>query len=598
MNRDHKNAFEAWMRAQFRSNGTRQYAESTVSNYLSALNNIHKRLPEFLSQPLFSIGDPSAFQAVEAQIRSAADFDALNHSGNGALSAALSVYAAFLKAGAPASSPNGAVPAVSQAPKNLILYGPPGTGKTYHTVHYAVALLEDRTAEDVGLEPYDDVLARYRAYKQDGLIEFCTFHQSYGYEEFIEGIRPTVAEDGGMQYRVEPGLFKKFCDKATAAAAGQSDELGIRENPTVWKVSLQGTGDNPIRTDCMKNGHIRIDWSSYGGELSGESEYKDGGKSILNAFINGMQVGDIVMSCYSENEVDAIGVITDDYQWVDSYDSYKRLRKVNWLVTGIRENIRALNGGKKMTLSTVYRLNQLSLPDVLGILRKYRPELISDTRRRVFIVDEINRGDISKIFGELITLIEPSKRLDAPEELKVRLPYSGAEFGIPGNVYLLGTMNTADRSIALLDTALRRRFSFVEMPPQASLLAGLTVDGIDISALLTAVNQRIEALFDRDHTIGHAYFMELWAEPTQAKLADIFAYSILPLLQEYFYEDYEKIRIVLGDNRTDDATQQFVQRLSPAGFGFPGDPDLANDVYRVNHAALYNADAYRKIYAS
>ncbi|EIL0084942.1 AAA family ATPase, partial [Campylobacter jejuni] len=162
----------------------------------------------------------------------------------------------------------------------------------------------------------------------------------------------------------------------------------------------------------------------------------------------------------------------------------------------------------------------------------------------IIIIDEINRGNVSKIFGELITLIEPSKRIGEKEELKVILPYSKKEFGVPKNVYIIGTMNTADRSITSLDTALRRRFEFIEMMPDVSKLS-MDCEGINLQELLKAINTRIEYLLDREKTIGHAFFIGV---ENLNDLKSIFQNKIIPLLQEYFYNDYALINAVLNDN--------------------------------------------------
>ena len=196
-----------------------------------------------------------------------------------------------------------AMDTVTDVGLNTILYGPPGTGKTYHTVIYAVAIIENKELETVKAEAYQDVLDRYNEYKLQGRIEFTTFHQSYGYEEFIEGIRPSAvdegedAESGNIQYSVQPGMFKKFCEKAdrpVAVKAGCGD-LEIGENATIWKVSLWGTGDNEVRTECLANGHIRIGWDQYGKDITDETDFSiGGGRVVLNAFMNKMQIGDTV----------------------------------------------------------------------------------------------------------------------------------------------------------------------------------------------------------------------------------------------------------------------------------------------------------------
>ena len=488
--------------------------------------------------------------------------------------------------------------------KNTILYGPPGTGKTYNTVMYAVAIIENKKLEEIKKENYTEVIDRYNKYKEDGLIEFTTFHQSYGYEEFIEGIKPVIHSDEedetDIQYEVVPGLFKKFCDIAGKPILRKEKcDIGINESPTIWKISLEGSGENSTRTECMKNEHIRIGYDEYGREIT--NLFKGAaGRHILNYFINDMSIGDIVMSCYDCNTVDAIGVVTGEYEWHDEYPEYKRLRKVNWIVKGIKENIIKINNGSRLSNPTVYKL-RMDLSDVMEIIEKYSKNTIEVEEKKknhVFIIDEINRGNISKIFGELITLIEPTKRIGQTEGQKVRLPYSQKLFGVPNNVYLIGTMNTADRSIATIDTALRRRFNFKEMLPDAEVLDGIYVEDVSIKDIFIKMNKRITVLFDREHTLGHAYFLPLKGAPTIETLADIFENSIIPLLQEYFYEDYEKIRMVLGDNQKDSEDKQFITIEENDYNDLFGDTDYDFDemsTYKINSFALTNIEAYRSI---
>jgi 5-methylcytosine-specific restriction protein B len=208
----------------------------------------------------------------------------------------------------------------------------------------------------------------------------------------------------------------------------------------------------------------------------------------------------------------------------------------------------------------------------------------------VLIIDEINRGNIANIFGELITLIEPSKRAGEPEALSVTLPYSKEAFSVPNNLYIIGTMNTADRSLALMDTALRRRFHFEEMMPKPELLADIEVEGINIQRLLEKMNKRITALYDREHTLGHAFFFPLQNEPTLAKLREIFERQILPLLQEYFFEDWNKIRLVVGKELILEET------VDDDLFDDNTDGLVNSKTYRINHTALDKAETYIRIY--
>ncbi len=313
---------------------------------------------------------------------------------------------------------------------NRILYGPPGTGKTYNTVKHAVALVENK--ENVDNEPYADVKARFDEYCEHGRIKFTTFHQSFSYEDFVEGIRPVIVDKYGKEsssahaetnviYRVYDGVFKTFCDRAAK-----------------------------------------------------------------NPFVN-----------------------------------------------------------------------------------------------YVAVIDEINRGNISKIFGELITLIEDTKRGTA-----VTLPFSQREFIVPENVFILGTMNTADRSIAMLDTALRRRFDFTEMMPVPELLKNC--GEIDLCEMLTAINQRIEYYYDREHTIGHAYFMNKNGSIRDIDtLRKIFNNRIIPLLQEYFFDDYEKIRLVLNDENT------FIETIQPK---YIRTFDSDQNIYRIGNPENWTEQDFINIY--
>lgn len=312
-------------------------------------------------------------------------------------------------------------------PLNTILYGPPGTGKTYNTIFYSVGIIEKDKSVFKGNNNDENIFKKFKECKNKNLIKFITFHQSYGYEDFIEGIRPDLDnESKDLKYIIHSGIFKDMCNKA-------------------------------------KN---------------------------------------------------------------DKENNY------------------------------------------------------------VLIIDEINRGNISKIFGELISLIELSKREGESEELEVILPYSKENLTIPKNLYIIGTMNTADRSIALLDIALRRRFNFIEIMPQYDILKNEKIENIELDLLLSTINERIEFLLDREHIIGHSYFLNI---NTFEDLVQVFRNSIIPLLQEYFYDDFEKIKSVLGDNN-------FISSKN-ISINLKGS-NPKKYIYKIDEEALKVSENYQKIYSS
>ena len=437
--------------------------------------------------------------------------------------------------------------------KNIVLYGAPGTGKTYDVPELAVRLCDPAF---MAAEPSrEKIVSRYNQLKTEKRIAFTTFHQSLDYEDWIEGLRPVVNENSQVTYEIESGIFKKLCEEAERPVV-KDKQVGIADNAVVWKVSLAGTGDNPVRSDCMKNSYIRIGWDGYGPVISDETDwsvYNGEGKQILDAYINKMKIGDIVMSCYSSQTIDAIGVVVGDYEFEDKFPNYKRVRRVNWLVKNINENIVEMNDGKTMTLGTVYRLNSITLDNVKSILEKYNTssKMEENDKAYVMVIDELNRGNVSKVFGELITLLEADKRKGRINAESVVLPYSKKGFHIPNNVYLIATMNTADRSLGSLDYAIRRRFAFIAEKP-----FGLEVEGFDedlfekVSSLfvknfdeykesgwdqtmkLEPADTLSEEYKPEDVWIGHSYFL-MQDEEDEDNTSNRLLYEIIPLLEEY-----------------------------------------------------------------
>lgn len=357
-----------------------------------------------------------------------------------------------------------------------------------------------------------------------------------------------------LGYEVKAGIFKQICQDALREPFVEQ-ELGIRPDAKVWKISMS---DENIRHYCLEHGEARIGWSKID-DLSDEAtrhqeSFKQLGSNdqhTLNNFESYIHVGDVLVCLSTASEISAVGVVTSDYiydhQKTGITSHHRHTRKVNWIHKDINFNILNINHGKSLTLKTVYELHRITWPLLSAALTEQgldlnlRIQMKQEPEPYVLIIDEINRGNISRIFGELITLLEDSKRAGEDEALSVTLPYSKEKFSVPSNLYIVGTMNSSDRSLTGLDIALRRRFSFIEMQPDPTVLAGIEVDEVKIDLLLETINQRIEVLLDRDHCIGHAYFMPLQQDASVGKLAEIFEQKIIPLLQEYFYDDWERI---------------------------------------------------------
>lgn len=481
---------------------------------------------------------------------------------------------------------------------NTILYGPPGTGKTYNTVNYAVAICENKNIEDVQSEEYEKVLHRYNELKKEGRIAFTTFHQSFGYEEFIEGIKPIVGDEKKeIGYTIEAGIFKKFCITAAKKAIIATEDMPDVSNAKVWCVLLDKEGVSDLKKKCFEEGNIRIGWYEQSEIITDDAKgLSDKAQRILLNFQDEMEIGDVIVTERNAKTIDGIGVVIGDYEYDKEDGEWPRKRKVKWLMTGTEIDITELNDGIQLDRKTVYQLGRISSDKILNLVNNPKEVM----KPFVFVIDEINRGNISKIFGEMITLIEDTKREGKMEQASAVLPYSGELFSVPSNVYILGTMNTADRSIALMDTALRRRFQFVEMMPDTDILKNVTVEGVEIAPILKKINERITFLYDREHTIGHAFFIKLIGSPNINTLGSIFERSIIPLLQEYFYEDYQKIQLVLGDNHKVDVSTKFIkdEEVKVAEI-FKGDAndimDLPEKKYTINKKAFLNIESYKQI---
>ncbi|MGJ0158794.1 McrB family protein [Campylobacter coli] len=444
-------------------------------------------------------------------------------------------------------------------PLNQILYGPPGTGKTYHTIDKALEILGEN------LESRDEKKAKFDEYVKNGQIVFTTFHQSYGYEEFVEGIKPMINNEANsqeIQYEIKDGVFKELCEKANK------------------NYFLSNKNKNEIDLDKLIfefANYINQNFINKGDEFPLENKV-----SIKKILLNSKDEyrSFLLGGSIKSPQRLAIDIIKRDYL------DFKNRKILSFKDIKPKYDSQSDYHGNAIYYFMFY--NKLKeFENIQNEKFKIKKENLNSY---IIIIDEINRGNISKIFGELITLIEPSKRIGEKEELKVRLPYSGDEFGVPKNVYILGTMNTADRSITSLDTALRRRFEFVEMMPDVSKLSDNYKD-VNLQELLEAINTRIEYLLDREKTIGHAFFIGV---ENLEDLKKVFQNKIIPLLQEYFYNDYALISAVLNDNgmiykdKEDDKYLQKIKNLDNV--------DSDKVIYKFSDSKVWNKNTFIKIY--
>lgn len=433
---------------------------------------------------------------------------------------------------------------------NQILYGPPGTGKTYNTVETAVRIADQPFAEILAQEPLTDqdrrarLKVRFDELVESGQIAFTTFHQSFTYEDFVEGIKAESA-DGKIEYLIEDGIFKKICDSAS---------------PSARKVGLD-TAISDLQEKCAEE-PVTMATAT--------------GKKFSVTYGGGKTFSCLPEASTTQNSLPA------------NIDSIRQFS-----MGESPENVYCPSYVKAISKYLV---------ETYGISQEGSVEE-QNAKPHVLIIDEINRGNIAKIFGELITLLEPDKRHGQSDQITITLPYSKKPFSVPANVYVIGTMNTADTSLARLDIALRRRFEFIEMMPSPELLSDVVIEGVEVSKLLDTINQRIELVYDRDHMIGHSYFMHLSSESAISELAEVFRKQVLPLLEEYFFEDWETIHQVLGDNQKKDKNLRFIRerytdnQLSHLlGADWQSNSNL-QAAWEVDQAALTNAFAYIATYA-
>jgi 5-methylcytosine-specific restriction protein B len=442
---------------------------------------------------------------------------------------------------------------VMSQPLNQILYGPPGTGKTYNTIDRAVSIISPKDYTEGNHNA--NKLVYDKLYKKKNVM-FTTFHQSMSYEDFIEGIKPKLNEESDgesdeISYEISSGIFKLACARAAYNA--------YKENKTTTKKSNSFEDVFDAYLEMARNKIVKGNFLTCKTITGKEVEiYKVNKNDSIKARSKG-SVATHVAPLTKEN----IQKLYDTFESASEIKSLQQIKEtvgVSPRLTEFYAVFKSILDFKETQFEPIKdeELVEKELSDE-ELVRQFDSGLYNKALKErgiaatpvVLVIDEINRGNVSAIFGELITLIEADKRVGQANEIRLSLPYSKNEFSVPPNLYIIGTMNTADRSVEALDTALRRRFSFEEMLPQPALLKDKGEKGsgkvgeIVLEELLITINERIEALVDRDHTIGHAFFMEV---NSLDSLRNVFANKVIPLLQEYFYGDYAKMEMVIGSD--------------------------------------------------
>ena len=434
-------------------------------------------------------------------------------------------------------------------PLNQILFGAPGTGKTYHTKKMAVEIINGKKEEDRSRE---EINKEYEQLVEEGQIVFTTFHQSLSYEDFIEGIKPRTI-GGNVTYEVKDGIFKQLCSRAIAQKPKNSD-IEIYDFDEGWDDLIAEVEKNPnLSLDTRKGGKIYVTGITNEGNL--KIKHKDSKSKTEYSIL------------YSRAE--------------KLQEEFPDLSKVK----NISKEFRSVIPGCYYTAYWAI-LNYINNK----IKEKNKDIDYEEPKTHVLIIDEINRGNVSAILGELITLLEEDKRKGNKEHTEVKLPYSGKEFSVPNNVYIIGTMNTADRSVEALDTALRRRFSFVEMQPDPNHEDLSEVGDVKLKKLLKTINERIELLIDKDHQIGHSYFIGIQG---LEDLKRTFKDKIIPLLEEYFYGDFGKIGLVLGGEFIKLAENQVA---FPENFEYEKNFLEDKKIYRITSFSEWKVATFISIY--